>query len=95
MSTQGIEDAKEALAEAPKWQSELDSKLKEESTPDEIRISYKQVARAFPSTSPHSCTFEINIIECETLKQWAKERGWDVEQETGQLGEIVFTRVRK
>ena len=85
----------EAIAEAPAWQSALESKLKEESTPDKIYIPYKQIAQAFPFKQAHSGAFEINVIDDKALKKWVKERGWDADQEKGQFGEIVFKRVRK
>lgn len=59
------------------WQSELENQLAKQESND-IIVSYKDVAKAFPSTMPNPYSFNDPLIDHDLLIPWAKERVWDV-----------------
>jgi hypothetical protein len=65
------------IGESLRWQSELEKQLANQES-DDVITHYESIARAFPSTTPNSYSFDIPQIDYETLIRWAKERGWDV-----------------
>ncbi len=62
---------------AREWRAEIEAKLENAESTD-LLISYQNVAVAFPSSRPHSETFDHNCIDDASLKAWAKHRGWEV-----------------
>lgn len=62
---------------ASEWRADIEEKLKDTTSCD-LLISYANVAEAFPSDRPHPERFEHKCIDDDSLKAWAKERGWAV-----------------
>lgn len=62
---------------AREWRADIEEKLKSAESSD-LLISYPDVAVAFPSSRSHPETFEHKCIDDESLRIWAKERGWVV-----------------
>lgn len=65
------------IGESSRWQSELEKHLEHQES-DDVITHYESVARAFPSTEPNPYSFDILRIDYNSLKPWAKKRGWDV-----------------
>ena len=59
------------------WRSKIAEKLEDAKSSD-LLISYPNVAIAFPSSRPHSETFDHKCIDHEFLRAWAEERKWNV-----------------
>ena len=84
--------------ETIRWQEALERELAEARS-SKLTVPYDQVARAFPSQSPHPDTFEFNLIDDMTFTQWAEARGWKAipiqESSAGEtsLGDILFIRI--
>lgn len=89
----------DSIPEAPQYQAALEQKLEQEKS-NQVTVPYGQVAKAFPSQSPHPGTFDFNIIDDMTFIPWAKIRGWKaIVSQDSSTGEtsfplILFTRIR-
>ena len=83
------------IGDSPEYQEALERQLKNQES-DDVITHYESVARAFPSTSVNPHSFDIPLIDYETLRPWAKDRGWDVKlaPEISSIGEEGMPPVR-
>ena len=55
-------------------------KALEEHGGDDVVISYEQVAKEFPSETPHPDSFEYKTIDESRLLLWAQNNSWKLEK---------------
>lgn len=66
--------------DSDEWKKSIENVLEKASMENDADyvIPYSQVAKAFPSATPHPSTFHHSLIDYENLYAWASKRGWRV-----------------